>query len=74
VGVAPGAGGLPDTQVHREREQAQVALGTADHDTRASRPGQSRGRMPARAPCQPTRAAQPRGGPGHSWPGIRPLW
>src|SRR5918994_3970541 len=30
------------TQAHREREQAQGTLGTADHDTRASETGQSR--------------------------------
>lgn len=40
------------TQAHRERELAQGTLGTADHDTRARRTGQSRvphthGRRPA---------------------------
>src|SRR3954453_5059382 len=30
------------TQAHREREQAQGTLGTADHDTRAPETGQSR--------------------------------
>lgn len=30
------------TQAHRERELAQGILGTADHDTRARRTGQSR--------------------------------
>src|SRR3954447_2702453 len=32
----------PDTQAHREREQAQGTLGTADHDTRASKTGANR--------------------------------
>src|SRR3954452_5967808 len=34
--------GLEDVQAHHEREQAQITLGTADHSTRPSRPGQSR--------------------------------
>nr|AHE14880.1 hypothetical protein asmbl_4 [uncultured bacterium] len=61
-----GGRGPSDTQVHREREQAQVTLGTADHDTRACRPGANRVRMPVRAPCRPCRPGEPRGGAGHS--------
>ena len=33
---------LEGIQAHREREQAQGTLGTADHDTRALKAGQSR--------------------------------
>jgi hypothetical protein len=34
--------GPVDVEVHREQEQAQDTLGTADHSTRPARPGQSR--------------------------------
>src|SRR3954452_19894232 len=45
-------GGLEDVQAHHEREQAQITLGTADHSTRPSRPGQSRVDMgPETAPA-----------------------
>src|SRR4051794_5869560 len=37
------------TQAHREREQAQGTLGTADHDTRAPEAGQSRVPLSTRA-------------------------
>src|SRR3954471_19991882 len=44
TGRNPGAreAGPPDTQAHREREQAQGTLGTADHDTRAEVAGANR--------------------------------
>ena len=49
-GVALSAGRFREPradQVHRVREQAQDTLGTADHSTRPSRPGQSRVDMEA---------------------------
>src|SRR3954468_3539114 len=39
---SPVSGSDPDTQAHREREQAQGILGTADHDTRAEVAGANR--------------------------------
>ena len=42
IGRPPRLGATTYRQAHREREQAQGTLGTADHDTRVLGPGQSR--------------------------------
>src|SRR5687767_5124939 len=42
IGRPPRLGATTCRQAHREREQAQGILGTADHDTRAPETGQSR--------------------------------
>ena len=62
------------TQAHREREQAQGTLGTADHDTRAPETGQSRvphmrGHRPAIAHRGGRHPGQRR--PSGSLPGLR---
>src|SRR5919112_4351174 len=42
IGRPPRLGATTCRQAHREREQAQGTLGTADHDTRVPETGQSR--------------------------------
>src|SRR3954463_10561903 len=56
IGRPPRLGATTYRQAHREREQAQGTLGTADHDTRVSETGQSRvlrGSAGGVGPCPP---------------------
>src|SRR3712207_3776004 len=56
IGRPPRVGATTCRQAHREREQAQGTLGTADHDTRVSETGQSRvlrGSAGGVEPCPP---------------------
>jgi len=56
IGRPPRLGATTCRQAHREREQAQGTLGTADHDTRVPETGQSRvlrGSVGGVEPCPP---------------------
>src|SRR3954452_19733741 len=79
-GHRPGGGPRcpePDTQAHREREQAQGTLGTADHDTRAELAGANRVPKSTQGPWSHPRCGLvggneplPRSLPGgRRWPG-----
>src|SRR5919202_818080 len=60
IGRPPRLGATTYRQAHREREQAQGTLGTADHDTRVPETGQSRvphGSASGVEPCPPGYAA-----------------